>query len=392
MLGAITGRPIDRIPWVPRMDLWCIANRARGTLPTALAGANEVGISDYLSVGCHAVNGDATLPREPADFALAGLGYDQHPDFPYRLELRGLAIHQEGPFEDLTTVIRTSKGDVRMRLEWTEEMRRSGISGPFVTERAVKGPEDLDPVAEVFEHLVVIPTPDAYAAFARRVGERGLAVAKGNNTASPAHLLLHDLMSMESFFYLWADDRELLQAFGRRLDPFFESVLDAVLACDAEAVFWGSNYDQSITWPAFFEAEIVPWLRRASDRVHRAGKYLVCHTDGENRLLLPFYPSAGFDVAQSLCPAPMTSLSLRQVRAGLLPSQTIWGGIPSVALLADSFSDADFEAYLDSLSDEVGAGDHLILSVSDNVPPDADLERLRRIGERITALPAPGGS
>src|SRR3990172_1104015 len=98
------------------------------------------------------------------------------------------------------------------------------------------------------------------------------------------------------------------------------------------------------------------------------------------------YGSAGVDVAQSVCPYPMTSLTLREIREGLAPDQALWGGIPSVALLTDSMDDDAFEAFLEGLSEQVGTGHRLIPSVPDNVPPDADLGRLRRIGERIDTL------
>ena len=38
MLAAIRGEPTDQLPWAPRMDLWYIAQRARGTLPKNLLG------------------------------------------------------------------------------------------------------------------------------------------------------------------------------------------------------------------------------------------------------------------------------------------------------------------------------------------------------------------
>ena len=390
MLGAITGRPIDRIPWVPRMDLWCIANRARGTLPRGLdAGANEVGISAYLGVACHALGADHTVPRTPQQFALMGIGFETHPDFPYRLVLHDLPIKVTGTLDQMTSVITTSRGDVTTRMEWTEEMRRAGISVPIVKKQLVQSPADLDVVAEIFEHIEVVPNPAGYAAYRERVGDRGLAVAQGPAQASPAHLMLHDLLSMENFFYLWADDRAAISAFARRLDPFYEALLAALTQCDAEVIWWGANFDKNITWPAFFEGEIVPWLRRASERLHEAGKLLLSHTDGENLKLLPFYPSAGFDIAQSVCPYPMTSLTLREIREGLAANQALWGGIPSVVLLRDSMADDAFEAFLEGLSEQVGTGHRLILSVSDMVPPDADLGRLRRIGERIEELGPP---
>lgn len=388
MLAAIRGQSTDQIPWVPRMDLWFIAHRARGTLPEELLGADEVGISSYFDVACHALAGDATREKHPEDYALFGLGFERHPESPFRLDLHDLPIRQDGSFDRLVTVIETGRGDVTTRMEWTDEMRRSGISAPIVTEHAVKSPADLDAVAEVFEHLEVVPTPEGYAGYRDRVGERGLAVAQGG-PASPLHLLLHDLMPMEDFFYLWADDRAAAESFGRRLDPFFEALVDAAVRCSAELVYWGGNYDQDITWPAFFTEAMVPWIRRASDRLHAAGKLLLSHTDGENLKLLPFYGAAGIDVAQSFCPAPMTRLTLCQMREGLGADRAVWGGIPSIALEPDSMADAPFDAYLDHLPDEVGTGRRLILSVSDMVPPNADLGRLRRIGERIADLGAP---
>jgi hypothetical protein len=45
--------------------------------------------------------------------------------------------------------------------------------------------------------------------------------------------------------------------------------------------------------------------------------------------------------------------------------------------------DAAFEAYLDQTFGELGSGGRLILGVSDNVPPDADLDRLERVKQRI---------
>ena len=109
---------------------------------------------------------------------------------------------------------------------------------------------------------------------------------------------------------------------------------------------------------------------------------MLTHCDGENRDLLPQFPKCGFDVAESVCPAPMTHCSLAQLRSAV-PTITIWGGIPSISLLQSTMSDREFEAYLGDLFDNLGRGDRLILGVSDNVPPEADLARLDSIRQKI---------
>ncbi len=382
MLAAIRGESTDQLPWVPRLDLWAIAQQARGTLPPALAGLDTAGLADALGTGCHAVRADFTRPRDRRELMLRGLGFDNHPDYPFRVELRGLPVTFDHDAENVRTRITTPAGDVVLHLELTREMARNGISIPFVHSYAVRTPDDLEAVAQVFEHLVVTPTPGAYADFRRRIGDRGLAIANGPIAASPLHLLLHELMPMEQFFYLYADERGRLLDLARRLEPFYEALLAAVRQCDAEAVFWGANYDQDLTWPPFFAEEITPWLQRVARDLHAAGKLLLTHCDGENQRLLPLYPACGFDIAESVCPAPMTRCTLAELRRGFGPHTTVWGGIPSVVLLDTEMDEAAFDRYLDAVMRESAQGSRLILGVSDNVPPDANLARLAEIGRR----------
>ena len=365
------------------MDLWAIALRARGKLPAEFRDLDTVAIARKLGIACHAVRADYTFRRAPTELIFRGLGLDNHPDYPYRVEVRGLPVTFRHDTENLWTTVRTPAGEVHMHLKLTGQMARDGISLPFVERYPIGTEEDLEAVAQLFEHLEVVPTPGAYAAFHERVGEQGVAVANGLISASPMQLILHELMPMEQFFYLYHDRPEVLQRLAARMEPFFHAALEAVANSGAEVVYWGANYDQDVTWPAFFAKEIAPWLQSVGQGLHDRGKLLLTHADGENQALLPLYPACGFDVAESVCPAPMTRCTLRELRAGFGPGTTVWGGVPSVALLDESMSDRQFEDYLDRLFGQLGSGDRLILGVSDNVPPDANLDRLHRIRERV---------
>ena len=167
-----------------------------------------------------------------------------------------------------------------------------------------------------------------------------------------------------------------------RIEPYFEAVLSALVACSAEMVLWGGNYDEHLTPPPFFGRELKPWLRRAAAQLGQADKYFMTHTDGENRGLFSAYKGCGIDVAESVCPAPMTACTLAELRSGFGSATTIWGGIPSVALLPASMDDRSFDEFLDHTFAELGSGRRLILGVSDMVPPDADMKRLEVIGQR----------
>jgi hypothetical protein len=370
----------DRFAWAPRMDLWFIAQQARKTLPERYIGMSMAELALEMGFACHAVRGDFTLERRPGDLALRGLGFDNHPDYPYRVELRDLPMTYRQDGHRHTTHIETSAGEITFSLQLTPDMAASGISLPFVLSYPVESVDDLDRVAEVFEHLEVVPTADAYSSFHQRVGTNGVAVANGCIAASPVHLLLHELMPMDRFYYTYHDSHERIAEFSRRVTPFFDSLLDASLLSEAEVILWGANFDRDLTWPPFFETEILPWLQKVAQRMHDSNRLLLCHTDGENDGLAHLYRQSGFDVAESFCPSPMTSVPLSVFREDLGGYSCIWGGVPSVALLPDSCSSETFDRLIDDLDRELGTqGDRLsplVLGVSDNVPPDADLARL----------------
>lgn len=408
MLASIRGEPTDSLPWAPRMDLWAIAQEFRGTMPSAFRGKNTAEIADELGVACHAVRADVTITtlrgRAPEDLIFRAFGIENHPDHPYRVELPDLPVEFSyvpgdppgGVFGTYRTVIHTPAGEVETVLEYTPSMARNGISQPEVRKRALESPAEIEKIAQVYEHFKVVPTPAAYRSFRDRVGGRGLALAAGPLSASPVHGLLHQVMDMETFFYAYADEPDAMRRLGERMAPFWEAQLEALLTCDAEVIWWGANYDQDTTWPPFFAREIVPWVARVGDRIRGVGKLMASHCDGENDRLLPYLPGCRFDVAESVCTEPMTRRSLRELRAGMGSTTTIWGGVPAVALMDGAMGDDAFERHMDKVFAELGSGRRLILGVSDNVPVDANLARLERITQRVRAFgpvaPAPDGS
>jgi hypothetical protein len=387
MLLVLRGGVADQLPWAPRMDLWAIAHQARGTLPVAFREKGIAGIAQQLSVGCRAVGADFTRTWSTGDLMLRGLGIENHPDFPYRVELVDFPLTIENRADGTYRIsIETPAGHVVTELLFVDDQFAQGSYDPYPTMRAIRSADDLEAVALVFEHLRVIPQRAGYSLFRRAIGEQGVAVGGGLSAASPMHLIIQALMEFEQFVYLYTDDPNAVHALAASIEPFYDRVLDVVLDSDAEVFLWGANYDQSVTWPAFFATEIGPWLRKASDRAHAHGKLLLTHADGENARLLPYYPSCGIDVAESVCTRPMVSNSLAELRAGFGQGTTIWGGIPAVALLDDAMDDAEFERVVERVFDDAGAGDRLILGVSDAVPPDASMVRMQQIAQRARSF------
>jgi hypothetical protein len=167
------------------------------------------------------------------------------------------------------------------------------------------------------------------------------------------------------------------------MTPFFDETIDLIGRSPAEAVYWGANFDDMITYPSYFEADIMPWIRTAAERLGAKGIYVSCHCDGENRGLMDLIRDSGMHVAEAVTPYPMTKVTIDEYYARWSPKLTIYGGIPSILLLEESTSDEEFEAYLTHLFKAVAPGRRMIFGIADSVPPNAVFERIRRIGERI---------
>ena len=83
----------------------------------------------------------------------------------------------------------------------------------------------------------------------------------------------------------------------------------AGVGCGSGAL--GENIDGTLTPPPFLKKEILPWINKAADRFHGAGKIMFTHTDGENAKLMDLIKFSGIDVAESVCPFPMTKVRHR---------------------------------------------------------------------------------
>jgi hypothetical protein len=387
MLAAIRGRTLDRLPWAPRLDLWYAANKRAGTLPAKYRHAALDDIIVDLDAGLHAVIPDFRDLRSPSDDVDHALGiYNLH-SMPYRTVLEGVRREVAIDADRTHVTYRTPVGSVSTTTVYTESMRAAGITITHVEEHAFKSAADYAPLAHIFRNARVEPNYAGYDRFAASVGDRGIAVAYVNAAGSPMHLIQRELMPVDTFFYEMHDHPDELAALVDVIRSYWRQMAAVAAASPAEVLFLGANYDSTITYPPFFARHITPSLASFAAELHARGKFLLSHTDGENSGLLGEYLASSIDVADSVCPSPMTRLTLKDVRDAFAGKITIMGGIPSVALLPESMSDRDFGMFTDKFFSDLGRGDHLILGISDTTPPAADFNRIVRIGEIARTFP-----
>ncbi len=194
ILAAVRGEPVDRLPWVPRLDLWYSANKDANSLPPEMTGKSLRDITDSLGLGYHAVIPKFLAAEDDHSVVDRALGIHRVREFPYNVELHGVERVVQKDKDGFSVEYLTPVGTTRTRFLLTDEMRRAGSSLTWIAQHAVEEETDYDPVAYIFEHMEVVPDYEPFEEYRRYVGERGVAVAFLNLGASPMHLIQHELM------------------------------------------------------------------------------------------------------------------------------------------------------------------------------------------------------
>jgi corrinoid protein of di/trimethylamine methyltransferase len=390
ILAAARGEVPAGIPYVPRFDLWYNANSYRGTLPKRHQGRTADEIARAEGWALHKVIPELLEVVDPRENLTRGIGLYSLKENGYRIDFSPnvrleVKKTRQGDEEATRVEYHTPKGVVSTKEVINEEMRQAGVSITWVQEHAIKRPEDYAIWAYIFENITVTPDYDRYRAWQQRVGDDGVAVMMGVFSASPVHHIQRDFLDATEFFLHYNDHQREMRRLAEAIGLVYEQILTVVGDSPAEMVLWGANFDDMITYPPYFQKELTPWLRKASEYLAAKGKLVLCHCDGENQGLIDLIADSGMHVAEAVCCAPMTKLPIesyyeRWSKSGKL---TLMGGLIQSLLSPATASREDLEAYLDHFFKVVAPGTRLIMSVADTTPPNADFDRLVRIGERI---------
>ena len=384
MLKAARGERADRLPWVPRIDLWHNSNSLRGTLPAKYRrDATLDEIADDIGGGYHKIVPEFLKVRSQEENIDRGLGVYRLWGMAYRPELVGVEreVRKEGDFTRVT--YHTPIGSVCCKILYSEEMKRAGASITWIAEHVLKEPRDYKVVGYIFKNIRIHPDYDNYLEYQKKVGNKGFAAAFANLSSSPMHHIMKEFLDATKFYLEMYDHPREMRQLCEDMEPYYDQIFRVLADSPAEVIFSGGNFDEMITYPPFFRDHIMPHLQKLADRLHPQGKLLLCHCDGENKGLLDLIRESGMDIAEAVCPQPMTKVTIREVKKAFRGKVTIFGGVPSVALLEESMSAEEFEKFMKNLLAEIAPGDRFILGVSDTTPPDAKFDRLFRITEMV---------
>ncbi len=365
LLTVVRHGMADRLPWAPKFNTWFEAHKMRGEVPALLEGcehwydaARRIGVDIFDKCG-------------PV----------------YHSRTPSVRVVKEESGDRTVTRYITPMGELRTVHERTDDYART----IFETEHLVKSPEDLRIYRYILDDTVYEPCYDDFVAAEQRIGDDGMTMS--GLPDSPLHRVFVGLMGYERGSYAFMDAPEEMDALCQRILEKNEEAYEIAFASPAEVLLTGENTNSDFESPTLFRRYAFPTLRRASELAHAHGKYHWVHACGKLKVLLPQFLAANIDGIESLTPPPYADTPLWEARAAWQARITIDGGI-SPHILVDELQPGELDEYVRDLFARMAPGANFVLSVSDDTPTNARLERIVRVGELVReygALPLKAG-
>lgn len=303
----------------------------------------------------------------------------------------GAAIHLntgsffESIFREGVTATTTIDGDRYSQLIQTphgaiEEVRRWSDSAWSwgIEQHMIRSVEDLKVLRWAYEGVQFRPRWDVYEQAVATVGELGVAFATVPYTGMG--FLMARYAGVEQTVMFSIDAPEELEATVAVLNDAHERAFRLMAEGPTEVLIVSDNLSSDVQSPAWFQRYSAAHYRKIAQIAHDNGKVLSVHIDGRLRGLLRAAADCGIDGADAVTPAPWGDLTPEQCRAEAGPKLVLSGGVPP-----DSFDpkvplkvfDEQVEAWL-ALRRHSPA---LIIAPGDQLPPNGDIDRVKRMVE-----------
>ncbi len=226
-----------------------------------------------------------------------------------------------------------------------------------------KGPEDYKAILFLFRDECYEPAYERFASAEAAFGHDAIFRA-GFGLEPLQQLVSGHVLSMEDFCLEWMQRRDELLKLYDALVENRRRVYPIVAASPAGHANYGGNVVPEVTGPEIFRKYYLPHYNEAAEIMHRCGKKIGCHFDGNCRLLAEAIAETDLDYIEAFTPAPDTDMSLAEARAAW-GEKVLWLNFPSSLHLR---GDADIAAAAVEMLDSLPAPDGVIVGITEDIP------------------------
>jgi hypothetical protein len=340
-LSRFTGEGVEGTVFIPDFTLWYEGNRERDKT-TPIQIADELGIPAWLVAQ------------------------------PWRIEYPGATLDRVEEEDERVIRYKTSSGTLQ------ERWKLIPSSGWWQVEYPIKSSRDFKAAIELVDSRSYVLEADSYFETQEGVGDGGIAAIK--TPTRPFSYILNDLIGWTQGLVMLRNEAGFIDEISALLEPKLHELLQQLLSLPGTIFYSPDNLDAQFISPALFSNHFSESYKHSTGLLHGAGRRLVVHTGGPIRSLLGPMAESGIDAVQGISPPPQSDASLSEARSLAGSGTILWGGI-SQDYVMEVYGEDKFESTVQAAVREAREDAGTILGVSDRVPVEADLSRIRRIAE-----------
>ncbi len=187
-------------------------------------------------------------------------------------------------------------------------------------------------------------------------------------------------MGVENTIYALADWPAAVDEFCEASNNSFGRLIDVINASPIDMICFGDNHHASTMPPALFRKYVMPEYQRRCEKLHRAGKFVCSHWDGDVKPLLPLARELGLDGIEAITPQPQGDVTLEETRAALGDKLFLFDGIPAI-LFDDMYPVSMLRECAQKVIDLFAP--NLVLGISDEISAHGNIERICVVSEIV---------
>jgi len=375
LMAVLEGKQPEWVVWQPRIKHWYDVNNAKNTIPPRYKGKYLDEIYEDLGatprqVWHGGIFGGGEFGGYPCTVVREGDDVDV-----WVKQTKGLYyIDIEGDF--IITRYTTPAGDMTSVSKRTE----CGTSR-YPVEYFLKDQESIEVYKYVLEQRNYQFDWQRYRWGENRFG--GKIYPRAHVTKEPINRLTIEMMGLvRTVKWLWRHPTEiedLMELMTQDTEKQIECYSDTPIV----ELCFGSNMHQDLCSPRLFEKYIIPYYETVIPKIHKSGKYVTAHWDGYVKQLLPLAKETGLDGLECVTPDPQGDVTLEEMKRNIVDEgMFLRDGIPAVLFLPWTPIE-DLKSFTLKILDTLGSTGRLILGVSDLLPANADIERVRVVGKIV---------
>jgi len=349
VLAIFSGEDPGAVLWQPRLEYWYEVNRKRGTLPAPLQKASLIEVYDYCRASIRYFGSGLRVRYRNCSMA---------EDW---IDRRSLRRVWDTPAGTLTEVIRYD--------EW-------GLSG-YHTEYKIKGPKDFRILEALLQDEEWYWDQQAHQQDVARIGERG--APQFFYRRSPVQGLFIEHMGFEPTIYALHDYPEIVSHYVEVASGADDALYEVLCQCPVRILNLGENIDAHADPPPIWRVHLLPHYRRRIAQLHSAHKHVHIHIDGAMKPILGDLARGTWDGIEAATPLPQGDVTLEEIKSAV-GDGVLLDGVPAVYFLPHY----SLETLVECVKRVVELfHPRLVLGISDELPPDGDIERVRLIGDLV---------